>query len=49
MPLALAGWLRFCLVLEALALDLTVGVAIGRAKLIGGRLLSAYQDGHGGR
>ncbi len=31
----LAGWPSFCLVLEALALGLTVGLTIGKAKLIG--------------
>ncbi len=35
-PLALASQPRFCLVLEILALDLTIGLAIARTKSMGG-------------
>ena len=40
--LALAGWSRFCLVLETSALGLTVGLAIGRAESIYGKVVFGF-------
>ncbi len=42
MPLALAGLPRFRLVLEASALGLTVGLAIGGAESMGGEVAVGF-------